>query len=80
MARDAVRSWANEELRPVVRQMDEEAKHRPEILNGLFECGFMGMEIPEQYGGSGLNFTSACLAVEELARVDPSVGERFIKC
>jgi alkylation response protein AidB-like acyl-CoA dehydrogenase len=40
----------------------------------LFDNGFMGMEIPETYGGSGLSFTAACLTVEEISRVDPSVS------
>ncbi len=74
MIRDTVRSWAATELQPIVREMDNEAKLRPEILKGLFAQGFMGMEIPEEYGGSGLSFTSACLTVEEISRVDPSVS------
>jgi len=57
-----------------VRDMDEEGTMRENIISGLFDCGFMGMEIPEEYGGSGMNFTSACLAVEEISRVDPSVA------
>eukprot|EP00980_Cylindrotheca_fusiformis_P000357 scaffold91_cov127-Cylindrotheca_fusiformis.AAC.17 len=74
MIREAVRAWAREELRPVVRDMDNEANLRPEILRSLFEQGLMGMEIPEKYGGSGLSFTSACLAVEEVSRIDPSTS------
>lgn len=74
MIRDVVRQWAREELLPVVRDMDEEALYRPEIIQSLFQQGFMGMEIPVELGGSGLSFTSACLAVEEISRVDPSVA------
>lgn len=74
MVRDAARMWANQELKPLVRVMDDECKTRPEVIQGLFDHGFMGMEIPEEYGGSGMNFTSACLVVEELSRVDPSVS------
>jgi short/branched chain acyl-CoA dehydrogenase len=74
MIRDSVRAWAREELHPVVRAMDDESKLRPEILQSLFAQGFMGMEIPEEHGGAGLSFTSACLAVEEISRVDPSVA------
>lgn len=74
MVRDAARIWANQELRPLVREMDNECKTRPEVVQGLFDHGFMGMEIPEEYGGSGMNFTSAILVVEELSRVDPSVS------
>ncbi|CAB9526529.1 Short/branched chain specific acyl-CoA dehydrogenase, mitochondrial (Partial), partial [Seminavis robusta] len=74
MTRDAVRQWAREELQPIVRDMDNEAKLRPEILQALFDQGFMGMEIPAEYNGSELSFTSACLAVEEISRVDPSTA------
>lgn len=70
----AVRQWARDDLQPVVRQMDDEGYYQKHILDALFENGFMGMEIPEEYGGSGLSFTSACLAVEEVSRVDPSVA------
>lgn len=72
--RGSVRSWAQNTLKPLVRDMDNEGQLRPEILSDLFQQGFMGMEIPEQYGGSGLGFTSSCLVVEEISRVDPSVS------
>lgn len=74
MARDMARQWSDSELRPFVREMDIQERTRPEIVRGLFESGFMGMEISEDFGGSGMNFTSACLVVEELSRVDPSVS------
>lgn len=54
--------------------MDNEAKLRPEILQSLFNQGFMGMEIEEKHGGSSLSFTSSCLVVEEISRIDPSVS------
>jgi len=74
MTRENVRTWANEVLRPSVRAMDEAATIDPSILQDLFAQGFMGLEIPEDHGGSGLGFTAACLTIEELARVDPSVA------
>jgi len=74
MTRDAVRIWAKEELLPKVRAMDDAQKMDHAIVQSLFDNGFMGMEIPSEYGGAGLTFTSACLAVEEIARVDPSVA------
>lgn len=74
LTRDAVRQWAREELQPVVREMDEAAEMRPEILSSLFAQGLMGMEIEPDHSGSGLSFTSACLAIEEISRVDPSVA------
>jgi alkylation response protein AidB-like acyl-CoA dehydrogenase len=54
--------------------MDDQSMYDPKILTDLFTNGFMGMEISEQHGGAGLSFTSACLVVEEISRVDPSVG------
>lgn len=54
--------------------MDENEKMDPEIVEQLFEQGLMGVEIPEKYGGAGMNFTSAIVGIEELARIDPSVS------
>lgn len=72
--RDAVRSFAESEIKPHVTHMDEEAKMKPEILQKLFEMGLMGIETPEKFGGAGSTFTMACLAVEEIGRVDGSVS------
>ena len=72
--RDSVREFAEARVRPLVREMDEHAKIPRELVNQLFELGVMGIEIPESYGGSGGTFFHAVLAVEELSRVDPSVG------
>ena len=74
MVRDAVRQWARTDLLPAVRDMDDASQLRPDILRALFENGHMGLEIPVEHGGSGLSFTSACLVVEEISRVDPSVA------
>ena len=74
MTRESVRTWADEVLRPRVRAMDDASAIDPTILSELFAQGFMGLEIPDEHGGSGLTFTAACLAIEELARVDPSVA------
>lgn len=46
----------------------------PAIVEQLFEQGLMGIEIPEEYGGAGMNFTAAIVGIEELAKVDPSVS------
>jgi short-chain 2-methylacyl-CoA dehydrogenase len=74
LTQEAVRAWCRQELQPVVREMDNACQLRSDILTSLFQQGLMGMEIPEAHGGSGLNFTSACLVVEEISRVDPSVA------
>ena len=72
--RDSVREFAEARVRPLVREMDEHAKIPRELVEQLFELGVMGIEIPETYGGSGGTFFHAVLAVEELSRVDPSIG------
>ena len=72
--RDAIREFAEAEIKPQVTHMDEEAKMNPELVKKLFEMGLMGIETPEKYGGAGASFTMACLAVEELGRVDGSVS------
>jgi len=69
-----VRKFAREEIRPYVREMDEAAHFRKEIIQQFFEMGLMGIEIPEEYGGQGGTFFQAILAVEELSAVDPSAG------
>ncbi|MCG3162447.1 MAG: Acyl-CoA dehydrogenase [Acidobacteria bacterium] len=70
----SVREFAEAEIKPYVREMDEKQKIRPEIIKKCFELGLMGIEPGEEYGGSGGSFFMACLAIEELARVDASIS------
>ena len=72
--REAVRSFAESEIKPHVNHMDEAAKMNPEIVSKLFEMGLMGIESPERFGGAGASFTMACIAIEEIGRVDGSVS------
>lgn len=72
--RDTVRQFARETITPLVHEMDEHQKMDTGLIRQLFELGLMGIEIPEQYGGSGGTFFEAILAVEEISSVDPSVG------
>jgi alkylation response protein AidB-like acyl-CoA dehydrogenase len=72
--RDSVRAFADAQVRPLVREMDEHAKIPRTLVDRLFELGVMGIEIPENYGGSGGRFFHSVLAVEELSKVDPSIG------
>ena len=71
---ESVQKFANEVILPKAREMDEAEKMDPAIVEQMFEQGLMGIEIPEDYGGAGMNFTAAIVAIEELARVDPSVS------
>lgn len=72
--RDTVRKFAAAEIAPLVRSMDESQQMDPKLLRQLFSLGLMGIEIPEQYGGSAGTFFEAILAVEEISAVDPAVG------
>ena len=74
MIQESVRRWAQEELAPHVREMDRDSKMKDEIIHGLFENGFMGVEVEAEHGGTEASFVSALLVVEELAKVDPSVS------
>src|SRR5919107_1024470 len=74
MFRASVREFAEGEIRPRVEEMDEHAKMAPEVIRQLFELGLMGVETPEEHGGTGASFFMAIIGVEELSRVDPSVG------
>ena len=70
----AVRDFSTSEIAPLVSKMDESAQMSKDQLKKLFEMGLMGIETPEKYGGANSSFFNACLAVEELARVDGSVS------
>ncbi len=72
--RDSVFEFADREIRPHVRHMDEAAKIPRQLIDKLFELGVMGIEVPETFGGAGGTFFHAVLAVEALSRVDPSIG------
>ena len=71
---DSVYDFADREIRPLVREMDESAHMPRNLIDKLFELGVLGIEIPESAGGAGATFFHAVLAVEALSRVDPSVG------
>ena len=71
---DSVYEFADKEIRPLVREMDEHAKLDKNLIPKLFDLGIMGIEIPDEYGGAGASFFYSVLAVEQLSRVDPSVG------
>jgi len=72
--RDSIREFAEAQVRPLVREMDEHAKISPDLVRKLFDLGVMGIEVPESHGGAGGTFFHSVLAVEELSRVDPSIG------
>jgi butyryl-CoA dehydrogenase/short/branched chain acyl-CoA dehydrogenase len=71
---DNISQFADERVRPLVKEMDEKGIFDKDLIHEFFQLGLMGVEIPEQYGGGGAKFFEAILAVEELSRVDASAG------
>src|SRR4029453_10692574 len=72
--RALARDFAEREVAPVIRRFDEAHEFPHEILAKLAGSGLLGALVPEEYGGAGLDYVSYALAVEELNRVDASVG------
>jgi len=74
MLEKTVRDFAEKEIKPTRAEFDENEEYPIEILRRLGEMGIMGMAVPPEYGGSGADAISYAIAVEELSKIDPSVG------
>ena len=74
LLRASVREFAETEVAPLVRRMDEQAEIPRALIDKLFELGVMAIEIPEAWGGAGGYFFLSVIVVEELSKVDPSVA------
>ena len=74
MFQASVRRFAAERLAPHVRAMDDAGVFRKELIAELFDLGLMAVDVPEEYGGQGGTFFQSILAIEELAKVDPSAS------
>jgi alkylation response protein AidB-like acyl-CoA dehydrogenase len=74
MFRDAVAAFAEEEVRPRVRKMEQEGKIEPALIEKFFEMGLMGVEVPEALSGAGGTLMMVTLAVEEISKVDPAAA------
>src|SRR6266487_3627027 len=72
--RDNIRQFAEDKVRPLVKEMDEKGMFDHDLIQQFFQLGLMGIEIPDQFGGAGAKFFEAILAVEEMSRVDASAG------
>lgn len=68
------RDFAEKEIAPYVRKYDEKGQFPFEIMKKLGEIGFLGITFPEEYGGSGLSYLDYVVIVEEISRIDPSIG------
>lgn len=74
MFQATVRKFARERIAPHVRAMDEAGVFRKDLIHEFFELGLMTIDVPEEYGGQGGYFFQSILAIEELAKVDPSAA------
>jgi len=74
MMKETVAKLAQEQIAPLVKKMDEEHKFDPSVVKAVFENGLMGIEVDTEMGGSGCNFMTTILTVEELSKVDPAVA------
>jgi alkylation response protein AidB-like acyl-CoA dehydrogenase len=74
MVQETARAFAEKEIRPTVMKYDESMEFPREIVNKLGDLGFMGVLFPESYGGAGLGYLEYVAIIEEISRVDPSVG------
>lgn len=68
MARDMARKFADKELKPIADRLDREHTHSPEVLKALGEMGVMGVAVPVEYGGGGMDYVSYALIVAEISR------------
>ena len=74
MIRDMVREFADSEITPVARDLDEQGKFPRDLVDKMGELGLMGIIIPEEYGGAGLDMVAFATAIMELGRADASVA------
>lgn len=72
--RDTIREFAENVIKPVVMEYDESQKFPIDIMHQLGDLGFLGILVPEEYGGAGLGYVEYSIVVEELARIDPSIS------
>jgi alkylation response protein AidB-like acyl-CoA dehydrogenase len=72
--RDAVATFAADEVKPLVQAMEKAGKIEPALIRQYFEMGLMGIEVPEQYGGAAGSCTMVAIAVEEISKVDAAAA------
>ena len=74
LLRRTVREFAETEIRPHVREWDQEQHFPAELRTKLAALGLLGIQFPEKYGGAGMSAIDYCICIEELARVDPAIA------
>lgn len=80
MIRDMARDFAQNEIAPIAAHFDETGEFPYETINKMGEMGFMGIEVPEEYGGVGMDTLAYVLALEEISKVDASHGVIMSVC
>ncbi|CAF1402615.1 unnamed protein product [Rotaria sordida] len=74
MLKETVARFGKEHVEPYVREMEEAGGFKPELIQAIFDQGWLGIEIPTEYGGSGFNLFSSILAIEEGSKIDSAFG------
>ncbi|CAF2138918.1 unnamed protein product [Rotaria magnacalcarata] len=74
LIKETVARFGKEHVEPHVRQMEEAGGYKPELIQAIFDQGLMSVDVPLEYGGSGQTFFSSILVIEEMSRIDASVG------
>src|SRR5580704_4545101 len=77
MIADTIRKFGNEHIRPKMMEWDESQKFPVEVFRKLGELGFMGVLVPEEYGGAGFGYFEYVTAITEIAKIDGSIGLSF---
>ena len=72
--KNTIRDFAENIIKPVIMKFDESQEFPIDIMHQLGELGFLGILVPEKYGGAGLGYVEYTIIIEELARVDPSIA------
>ena len=71
---DMIRTFGEQNITPFVKEWDDNQFFPVDVFKKLGELGLMGVLVPEQYGGSGFSYTEYVTAIEELSKIDPSIG------
>ncbi len=74
MIAQSIRDFAKQHIKPFMMEWDEKQIFPTELFHKLGEMGFMGVLVPEEYGGSGLTYTEYITIIEEISKVDSSIG------
>ncbi|MGQ9619113.1 MAG: acyl-CoA dehydrogenase [Candidatus Aminicenantia bacterium] len=74
LLRDSVREFAEKEIAPKVKEMDEKKEIPKDLLKKIAEMGYFGIIFPSEYGGAELSYIDYCIILEEISKFDPSIG------